>query len=80
MVGVVAPSPAIVINSVSGALLSLNNYHGQGCKYTVVNNTAGNLTVGTGGNISTPSAITVPAFGSIDLKHIPGTSALSPVV
>lgn len=71
---------AIVINSVSGALLSLNNYHGQGCKYTVVNNTAGNLTVGTGGNISTPSAITVPAFGSIDLKHIPGTSALSPVV
>ena len=71
---------AIIINTIAGALLSLNNYHGQGDKYTVVNNTAGSLTVGTGGNISTPSTITVPAFGSIDLKHIPGTNIISPVV
>lgn len=71
---------AIIINTIASSLLSLNNYHGQGDKYTVVNNTGGSLTVGTGGNISTPSTITVPAFGSIDLKHIPGTNILSPVV
>lgn len=71
---------AVVVNSVGSSLLSLTGIHGNGTKYTVVNNTAGNLTVGTGGNISTPSTITVPAFGSIDIKHIPGTAVLSPVV
>lgn len=71
---------AIVLNTVSGPLQSINGFHGTGTKYTVINNTAGSMTVGTGGNISTPSAITVPAYGSIDIKHIPGTSALSPVV
>lgn len=71
---------AVIINTVSGALLSLTGYHGNGTKYTVVNNTGASLTVGTGGNISTPSPITVPAYGSIDIKHIPGTAALSPVV
>lgn len=71
---------AIIINTIGDNLRSLNNYHGQGGKYTVVNNTAGTLNVGTAGNISAPAPIAVPAFGSIDLKHIPGTNTFSPVV
>lgn len=71
---------AIVIQSVSGNLTGLSNIHGNGTKYTVVNDTNVVLTVTSGGNISTPAPISVPQFGSIDLKHIPGTSILSPVV
>lgn len=71
---------AIVLNTISGPLVSILNIHGTGTSYRVVNNTAGALTVGTGGNISTVSPINVPGFSSIDLKHIPGTGALSPVI
>lgn len=71
---------AIIINNSSSVLRNLANVHGSGNVYKIVNNTLGSITVQTAGNISTPAPITIPSFGSMSVKHIPGGTTLSPEI
>lgn len=68
---------SVIINSFTGPLLSLNGTHGVGNIYCVTNNTNSQLTIGVGGNIALSTPVTIPAYRTFQLKHIPGTGALS---